>query len=226
MLKAAAGGGGKGMRRIDGPDDLPGAYRAARSEAAASFGDDAVYMEKYIVEPRHVEIQVLGDSTRPGGLPGGAGVLAPAAPPEGGRGGAVAGGRPGAAAPHGRGGGPRGRGGRLHQRRDGRVPARRVGGVLLPGDEHPPPGRAPGHRAGHRRRPGGASRSGSPRASPWGRRSTHATGSSRAATPSRSGSTPRARTGASRRRRAGSTCSGCPRGPACATTAASPRAAR
>ncbi len=62
MLKAAAGGGGKGMRRVDGPDDLAGAFRAARSEAAASFGDDAVYMEKYIVEPRHVEIQVLGDS--------------------------------------------------------------------------------------------------------------------------------------------------------------------
>ena len=63
MLKAAAGGGGKGMRRVDGPDDLPGAFRAARSEAAASFGDDAVYMERYIVEPRHVEIQVLGDSS-------------------------------------------------------------------------------------------------------------------------------------------------------------------
>ncbi len=61
MLKAAAGGGGKGMRRVEGPDELPGAFRAARSEASASFGDDSVYMEKYIVEPRHVEIQVLGD---------------------------------------------------------------------------------------------------------------------------------------------------------------------
>ena len=61
MLKAAAGGGGKGMRRILAADDLPGAYRAARSEALASFGDDAVYLEKYIEEPRHVEIQVLGD---------------------------------------------------------------------------------------------------------------------------------------------------------------------
>ncbi|MGD2113647.1 MAG: acetyl-CoA carboxylase biotin carboxylase subunit [Acidobacteriota bacterium] len=61
MLKAAAGGGGKGMRRVDGPDDLPGAFRAARSEAGASFGDDSVYLEKYIVEPRHVEIQILGD---------------------------------------------------------------------------------------------------------------------------------------------------------------------
>jgi acetyl-CoA carboxylase biotin carboxylase subunit len=61
MLKAAAGGGGKGMRRVGAEADLASAFRAARSEAAASFGDDAVYLEKYIVEPRHVEIQVLGD---------------------------------------------------------------------------------------------------------------------------------------------------------------------
>ncbi len=61
MLKAAAGGGGKGMRRVDGPEELAGAYRSARSEAASSFGDDSVYLEKYIVNPRHVEIQVLGD---------------------------------------------------------------------------------------------------------------------------------------------------------------------
>ncbi|MES1245033.1 MAG: acetyl-CoA carboxylase biotin carboxylase subunit [Acidobacteriota bacterium] len=61
MLKAAAGGGGKGMRRIDSAADFASAYRAARSEAGASFGDDSVYLEKYIVEPRHVEIQVMGD---------------------------------------------------------------------------------------------------------------------------------------------------------------------
>jgi acetyl-CoA carboxylase, biotin carboxylase subunit len=61
MLKAAAGGGGKGMRRIDTPADLPAAYRGARSEAGASFGDDSVYLEKYIVEPRHVEIQIMAD---------------------------------------------------------------------------------------------------------------------------------------------------------------------
>jgi acetyl-CoA carboxylase biotin carboxylase subunit len=61
MLKAAAGGGGKGMRWVDAPGELAAAYRAARSEAAASFGDDAVYLEKYIDRPRHVEIQVLGD---------------------------------------------------------------------------------------------------------------------------------------------------------------------
>ena len=61
MLKATAGGGGKGMRLVHEPDDLAGAYRAARSEAGASFGNDAVYLEKYIEQPRHVEIQILGD---------------------------------------------------------------------------------------------------------------------------------------------------------------------
>ncbi|MFL6289992.1 MAG: biotin carboxylase N-terminal domain-containing protein, partial [Thermoanaerobaculia bacterium] len=61
MLKAASGGGGKGMRRIDSAAEFASSYRAARSEAGASFGDDSVYLEKYIVEPRHVEIQVMGD---------------------------------------------------------------------------------------------------------------------------------------------------------------------
>ncbi len=61
MLKAAAGGGGKGMRVVHREQDLASAYRAARSEALASFGDDAVYLEKFIVQPRHIEIQVLGD---------------------------------------------------------------------------------------------------------------------------------------------------------------------
>ena len=61
MLKAASGGGGKGMRMIPAAAELASAYRSARSEAAASFGDDAVYMEKLLVDPRHVEIQILGD---------------------------------------------------------------------------------------------------------------------------------------------------------------------
>ena len=61
MLKAAAGGGGKGMRMVASADELAAAYRGARSEAASAFGDDTVYLEKYLVEPRHVEIQVLGD---------------------------------------------------------------------------------------------------------------------------------------------------------------------
>jgi len=61
MLKAAAGGGGKGMRRVDHADELDDALMAAQSEARKSFGDDAVYVEKLIENPRHVEIQVLAD---------------------------------------------------------------------------------------------------------------------------------------------------------------------
>ena len=62
MLKAAAGGGGKGMRRVMSADALPEAWRAARGEALSSFADDAVYIEKLILEPRHVEVQVLADA--------------------------------------------------------------------------------------------------------------------------------------------------------------------
>ncbi|TNF74371.1 MAG: acetyl-CoA carboxylase biotin carboxylase subunit [Acidobacteria bacterium] len=61
LLKAIAGGGGKGMRVVHTAEDLPGAYRAARSESGASFGEDSVYLEKFIEQPRHVEIQILGD---------------------------------------------------------------------------------------------------------------------------------------------------------------------
>ena len=61
MLKAAGGGGGKGMRFVSGPDELHGAWERARSEAMKAFGDDTVYIERAILEPRHVEIQVLGD---------------------------------------------------------------------------------------------------------------------------------------------------------------------
>jgi acetyl-CoA carboxylase biotin carboxylase subunit len=61
LLKAAAGGGGKGMRVVRGRDELAGALASAQREAKNAFGDDAVYVEKYIVGPRHVEIQVLGD---------------------------------------------------------------------------------------------------------------------------------------------------------------------
>jgi acetyl/propionyl-CoA carboxylase alpha subunit len=61
MLKAAAGGGGKGLRLVASPGELAGALARARSEAAGAFGDGRVYLEKAIVRPRHVEIQVLGD---------------------------------------------------------------------------------------------------------------------------------------------------------------------
>jgi acetyl-CoA carboxylase biotin carboxylase subunit len=62
MLKAAGGGGGKGMRRVDRAEDLDSAWRAARSEAMSAFGNDSVYMEKFLDQPHHVEIQVFGDT--------------------------------------------------------------------------------------------------------------------------------------------------------------------
>lgn len=62
MMKATAGGGGKGMREIWKEDELEKAWESARQEAAASFGNDGMYMEKLIVDPRHIEIQVVGDS--------------------------------------------------------------------------------------------------------------------------------------------------------------------
>ena len=62
MLKAAAGGGGKGMREVTSEDELENALQSARSEARNSFGDDSVYMEKRVVNPRHVEVQVLADA--------------------------------------------------------------------------------------------------------------------------------------------------------------------
>ena len=62
MMKATAGGGGKGMRAIWKEDELEKAWESARLEAAAAFGNDGMYMEKLIEEPRHIEIQVVGDS--------------------------------------------------------------------------------------------------------------------------------------------------------------------
>jgi len=62
MLKATAGGGGKGMRAVWKPEDLQNAWESARQEAKAAFGNDGMYMEKLIEEPRHIEIQIVGDS--------------------------------------------------------------------------------------------------------------------------------------------------------------------
>jgi acetyl-CoA carboxylase biotin carboxylase subunit len=61
MLKAASGGGGKGMRLVESAEEMASAWERARSEAKKFFGDDTVYLEKAILRPRHVEIQVLGD---------------------------------------------------------------------------------------------------------------------------------------------------------------------
>ncbi|MDP9205596.1 MAG: acetyl-CoA carboxylase biotin carboxylase subunit [Gemmatimonadota bacterium] len=62
LLKAAAGGGGKGMRVVAGPKELAAALEAARREAKSAFGDDAVYLEKFVAQPRHVELQILADT--------------------------------------------------------------------------------------------------------------------------------------------------------------------
>ena len=61
ILKATAGGGGKGMRVVSEESELEKAYTTARTEAAASFKNDGIYMEKFVEEPRHIEIQVVGD---------------------------------------------------------------------------------------------------------------------------------------------------------------------
>jgi len=62
MLKASAGGGGKGMRAVYKPEDLKNAWDSARQESKAAFGNDDMYMEKLIEEPRHIEIQIVGDA--------------------------------------------------------------------------------------------------------------------------------------------------------------------
>ncbi len=62
MLKASAGGGGKGMRKIENDSEIESAYRGARSEAKKFFSNDDVYIEKFVVNPKHIEVQILGDT--------------------------------------------------------------------------------------------------------------------------------------------------------------------
>ena len=62
LIKAVAGGGGKGMRRVDSAKDFEEALESCKREAASSFGDDRVLIEKYVLSPRHIEVQVFGDS--------------------------------------------------------------------------------------------------------------------------------------------------------------------
>src|ERR1700759_770365 len=62
MIKAGAGGGGKGMRRVDAPGEFAAALESAKREAKSSFNDDKVLIEKYVARPRHIEMQVFADS--------------------------------------------------------------------------------------------------------------------------------------------------------------------
>jgi acetyl-CoA carboxylase biotin carboxylase subunit len=64
IIKAAAGGGGRGMKIVESRERLPAQLAAARAEAQAGFGNPAVYIERYVGRPRHIEVQVLGDGTR------------------------------------------------------------------------------------------------------------------------------------------------------------------
>ncbi|HXV74543.1 MAG TPA: acetyl-CoA carboxylase biotin carboxylase subunit [Sphingomonadales bacterium] len=61
LIKAASGGGGRGMKVVRSEEEVENAFRAARTEAKAAFGDDAVYMEKFLAKPRHIEFQIMGD---------------------------------------------------------------------------------------------------------------------------------------------------------------------
>ena len=154
---------GLGRRRRQGParrlrtTRRPRGLRApASNEARASFGDDRVFIEKFVEEPRHIEIQVLGDATATCVYLWRARVLDPAPPPEGDRGGAVPLPRRRDPQGDGRAGRGAGQGGGLPVGRHGRVRRRQGPELLLPGDEHPAAGRAPGDRADHRARPGRA----------------------------------------------------------------------
>ncbi|MDZ7726872.1 MAG: hypothetical protein U5Q44_01035 [Dehalococcoidia bacterium] len=64
MVKAAAGGGGRGMRRVEGPDALASAIQGARREATRSFGDGRLFLERLVEDARHVEVQVFADQLR------------------------------------------------------------------------------------------------------------------------------------------------------------------
>ena len=212
LVKPAAGGGGKGMRTVrDAGARWPTRSPPPGARPPRAFGDDRLILERLVDGARHVEIQVLFDGHGTGVSPRRARLLDPAAPPEGPRGVAVAGGR------------CRRSGARLgeaaltlaRRRRLRRAPGPASscvddrGRADLPRDEHPAPGRAPGHRARHRprprRRPAPDRRRRAARVRPGRRRPAGA------ATRSRSASTPRTpRTGSCPRPGGSRRCAGRP----------------
>ena len=153
MLKATAGGGGRGMRVVGDAGELPRAFAGATAEAEASFKDGRVYMERLVRSPRHVEVQVLGDGfgnivhvgerdcsvQKPSHQKIIEETPAPNLAP--------------ARVPPAQDGVARVPPCRLHQRGNARVPGRRRRGVLH-GDEHANSGRAPGNRDGVQHRSG------------------------------------------------------------------------
>ena len=153
MIKASAGGGGKGMRIARNDAEARDGFRSASNEARSSFADDRVFLEKYIEEPRHIEIQVLGDAHGNVHPSRRARMLDPAPAPEGDRGGAEPVPRRRARAQAmGEQAVALAKAVRLPLGRHGRVHRRQAAQFLLPRDEHAPPGRASRDRAGHRPR--------------------------------------------------------------------------
>ena len=132
MIKASAGGGGKGMRIAWSKDEVRDGFDRARSEAKSSFGDDRVFIEKFVIEPRHIEIQVLGDGHGNCDPSRRTRVLDPAPQPEGRGGGPFAFPRRQDAGGDGRAGSGARQGGGLSERRHGRVHRRSREKLLFP----------------------------------------------------------------------------------------------
>ena len=164
LIKAAAGGGGKGMEIVEAPDGAAKAFETAQRQGQSYFANPDVYVEKLIVDPRHIEVQVLADGARQRHPPRRARLHDPAPPSEARRGDAVAGGGRRAPRADRRDRRRRGARGGLPLGRDDRGSAHRRRRLLLHGDEHAHPGRAHGDRDGHRHRP--RARAGADRARP------------------------------------------------------------